>query len=164
MLKSTTAIVALLLISFPLLADTPGITDKWGIAKAETNDGGIVLFRYREKLPDKHFRSQNPHLLSIVWKYKSGSSSTLPNEQTEALMSTFENQTNALEDQALGYLVIIITGQNQREWVWYVADKQKFTQSLNKALGKQEKYPISLDFSEDPAWEMHAEFLKSMKQ
>ena len=44
------------------------------------------------------------------------------------------------------------TGNNLKELVYYIADRERFMDALNTALADHPRYPIEIDFYDDGEW------------
>ena len=55
-------------------------------------------------------------------------------------------------DQVLRH-VYSRTGNNLKEFVYYINDQDKFLEAFNKALSGQPRYPIAINFYQDVGWE-----------
>ena len=46
---------------------------------------------------------------------------------------------------------MVTTGNNIRDWLWYIRDRQTIANIVNVALGN-EPFPIELNVEQDPMW------------
>ena len=44
------------------------------------------------------------------------------------------------------------TGNDLKEFVYYISDRDSFMKNFNKALSGQPRYPLEINFYEDPEW------------
>ena len=123
--------------------------DRWTIAHAE-EDGMALLFRYRNEIPVKD-PAGFPYVLSIVWEYDGDQNLGMPADETLAQMERLEDSLDSIDDRD-ALLMVVVTGNNRREWIWYVDDTSKYMSLLNQALRGKPKFPIDFSASEDPAW------------
>lgn len=56
------------------------------------------------------------------------------------------------------------TGNNLKEFVYYSSSQVEFMDLLNQALAKHERYPIEIDFYEDPQWSEFEKLIKDFKE
>jgi|SRR5712691_2134935 len=124
--------------------------DRWAIAHAE-EDGVPMLFRYRNDLPVKD-TAQFPLLVSILWEYDGSGSTGMPNNEVLAQMERFEDAVDPIDDSGAAFLMVVVTGNNRREWIWYTGDTTRFASLLNRTLRGRPKFPLDLSASEDPGW------------
>jgi len=64
--------------------------------------------------------------------------------------------------EALYLDVYSATGNNLKEFVFYIADREQFMANFNHALRDQPAYPIEINFYEDNEWsdlaKLHQDF------
>ena len=73
-------------------------------------------------------------------------------DELDALHS-FENRLIAeVEKDKSAWLVAILTGRAEREFVFYLQEPQLFLQRLSDMPQEQERYPIEIHLEEDPNW------------
>jgi len=68
----------------------------------------------------------------------------------------------AIEQIDLASLVLVSTGEGLREWTYYAKSEQQFFKALNKALGKQKRFPIQIEVGRDPNWLTYEDFRRSV--
>ncbi|HEY8132536.1 MAG TPA: DUF695 domain-containing protein [Thermoanaerobaculia bacterium] len=124
--------------------------DRWAIAHAE-EDGMPILFRYRNQAPVKD-TTQFPFLVSILWIYEGDADTGMPGNEVLREMERFEDALDSIDDSSAGFLMVAVTGNDRREWIWYTSDTNRFMALLNAALKGRPKFPLDLSASEDPAW------------
>lgn len=65
----------------------------------------------------------------------------------------------AMENAHQGFLAVIITGKQAREWFWYVRDCDETMAIANTALAAAEMSPLEFHFEgEDPDWNVYSQF------
>jgi hypothetical protein len=124
--------------------------DRWAIAHAE-EDGMPILFRYRNESPVKD-TAELPFLVSILWIYDGDATTGMPDNQVLGEMERFEDALDSIDGSGAGFLMVAVTGNDRREWIWYTSDPNRFMSFLNAALKGRPKFPLDLSASEDPAW------------
>src|SRR5438270_10907530 len=124
--------------------------DRWAVAEAE-EDGMPLLFRHRQNLPVKN-SEQFPYLISILWVYDRKRQSGMPDDETLAQMDRVEDALDPIDQSGDAFLMVAVTGNNRREWIWYTDDKARYMQLVHQALPKKTKFPLDFSASEDPAW------------
>ena len=55
------------------------------------------------------------------------------------------------------------TGNNLKEFVYYSSSQNKFMNLLNKTLAGHERYPIEINFYEDPEWSEFKKLIEDLK-
>src|SRR2546430_8858362 len=127
--------------------------DRWAVAQAE-EDGLPLLFRYRQNLPVKN-TEQFPYLISILWLYDGKRQRGMPDDETLAQMDRVEDALDTIDQSGDAFLMVAVTGNNRREWIWYTDDKERYMALVNKALPRQQKFPLDFATSEDPSWQTY---------
>ncbi|HEX9492619.1 MAG TPA: DUF695 domain-containing protein [Thermoanaerobaculia bacterium] len=124
--------------------------DRWAIAHAE-EDGMPVLFRFRSDFPVKD-TAQFPYLVSILWHYDGARNGGMPDEPTLAQMNRVEDALEIIDRAREAFLMLTVTGNNRREWIWYTDDRDRYMALVNRAMPRQPKFPLDFATSEDPSW------------
>lgn len=140
---------------------TESIPDTWAMLQSSEN-GLPILIRMREHAPPKIDTKSYPHLISILWQYDGTESNGMPRSDVNSQMETFENILDSLEERSVAYLVVAITGNNRKEWLWYASDPERYITSINDALSGSPKYPIDIQVSSDPKWETFNAFASNL--
>jgi hypothetical protein len=127
--------------------------DNWTLARTE-EDGKPVAFRYRSMVPTDVRTADYPYLINIYWRFDGSSNDGMPAPELYDRMARLEKMLDPIEGSGMGYLVLSITGNNRKEWIWYVADKQRYMASVNEVLSEvAEPFPVEFESSHDPNWE-----------
>jgi hypothetical protein len=138
-------------------------TDPWLIAQGE-EDGLPLLFRMRELMPEGVQPDKYPHLVNILWQFDTSGSGMPPDDVVDQ-MNEFEDRLDELEGAAIGYMMVSITGNGRKEWLWYVSDTDRYMQRVNRALaGAGARFPVDFQSSEDPTWETFRAFIGGVQQ
>ena len=137
--------------------------DPWLIAQGE-EDGLPLLFRMRELLPAGVEPESYPHLVNIIWQFDS-TGSGMPADDLVDRMNEFEDRLDAVEGGAIGYLMVSITGNGRKEWLWYVNDTDRYMQRVNRVLsGSGARFPVDFQSTQDPTWETFRSFISGVQQ
>jgi uncharacterized protein DUF695 len=140
-------------------AEAEDAADPWTLARTE-EDGLPVILRFRSCIPPGIDTARYPHLVNICWQYDGESTEGMPPPGTHERLLELEQLLDALEGPDLGFLVLAVTGNGRREWIWYVADVQGYLGRLNQALqGQDEPFPIELETNRDPTWSAYTQLL-----
>jgi len=132
--------------------------DPWFIAEGEEDDLPII-FRVREMRPPGVEPRRYPNLISILWAFDK-SESGMPDDETVERMNEFEDCLDALEGPNRGFMMVTITGNGRREWLWYVADTSEFMSGVNRVLASlSAKFPVSFEGAQDPSWQTFRAFV-----
>ena len=143
------------------------MTDKvspaaWGTAVSEDRrHGHAVIFRYTSEPFDDSTRLSQQNLIRLIWQHYGEAG--MPHSETCQRMDALEDAI-ALAGETDGFasLVLVSTGENRREWTYYVGPTTEFMNRLNCGLADQPRYPIEIRISEDPEWEEFAKFKRSV--
>lgn len=69
-----------------------------------------------------------------------------------------------LEKDGFATLALVSTGEDLREWTYYVKSKEEFVVRLNKALAGQSAFPIEIHSANDPTWGMYEKFRAGVRE
>jgi hypothetical protein len=127
--------------------------DQWAILEAE-EDGAPLLFRFRSDIPVKE-TNDFPYLISILWIYDGKRNGGMPDDGTLAMMDRVEDALDWIDDSGAAFLMVAVTGNNRREWIWYASDREHYMAQVNRALPRQQKFPLDFATSEDPSWQTY---------
>jgi hypothetical protein len=152
--------VALLALLFPLFASA----QTWALVRSKhpSLDREIV-FRYQKEFIAGFERSAYPFRVIVMWKHQSESG--MPSVQERQRMDELEDILKpGVEAEGLATLVLISTGENLKEWIFYAKSEEEFMKNLNGALRGQPRFPIQLTASPDPAWQTYEKFRSSVRE
>src|SRR5436305_14015095 len=105
--------------------ETPSLADdEWNVAQLEKN-GKPLLVRYRSERPPGAEAAAFPFLLSATWAYQPNEFG-LPAADEMELMDKFEDAlASALETSQTAHLMVILTGNGERDWLWYASGEEE---------------------------------------
>ena len=133
--------------------------DQWSVAQGETN-GKPLLIRYRSERPQGVTASQFPFLLSATWSYQANEFG-LPSAEEMELMDRFEDAlASSLEGSQTAYLMVVLTNNGERDWLWYTCGEEQAMQQVNQALKGHKPYPVEFSVQKDRAWRAYSQFEK----
>jgi hypothetical protein len=136
----------------PSLAD-----DRWSVAQLEKN-GKPLLVRYRNERPQSVETAAFPFLLSATWAYQPNEFA-LPSADEMEWMDRFEDAlASALETSQTAHLMVILTGNGERDWLWYTHSEAEAMRHVNQALKGHQPYPIQFSVQKDRGWKAYAQF------
>jgi hypothetical protein len=131
--------------------------DRWSVIQAEKN-GKPLLIRYRSERPQGVETAGFPFLLSATWTYQANEVGLPPPEET-GLMDKFEDALeSALEASQTAYLMVILTGNGERDWLWYTCGEAEAMRQVNQALKGHKRYPVQFSVQQDRGWRAYAQF------
>jgi Family of unknown function (DUF695) len=125
--------------------------DPWTIART-MEDGRTVLLRFRSFTPPGIDTADYPHLINIYWRFGGEANEGMPPAPLHDRMALLEQRLDAIEGAGTGFLVLAITGNNRKEWVWYVADTAAYMARVNEVLQADERFPVEFESAADPEW------------
>ncbi|WP_290536986.1 DUF695 domain-containing protein [Alcanivorax sp.] len=126
--------------------------ENWVVAETHV-DGKPVIYKFIHELPDEAQRKKLPWLAVVSWKYDGSETNGLPPSLVNDRMIELENGLEAIEGRKIIYLdVYTATGNNLKEFVFYIADREEFMEKFNESLSGHKPYPIGINFYEDKAW------------
>lgn len=137
----------MLLADEKILPESPS----WVVLQYE-DEGRPFVMKAMETLPPDQDRARFPWLTVIGWHYADADATGFPEADTLAQMERLEEAVETLEQKGLCRFVYSKTGQGQREFVYYIGDRDVFMTAFNEALSGQPRYPLEIEFFEDPDW------------
>ncbi|AFM13965.1 hypothetical protein Turpa_3327 [Turneriella parva DSM 21527] len=152
---------ALVILGFNVMANIMSIdkTEK-GIIGRTTENGRPVIWKFINEIPNDAKRRKLPWLTVISWKYDGDSNNGMPskdvNDQMIRLEETIEQR---LEKKGFCEHANSRTGNNLKEFVYYIANREQFMARFNEALTEHPAYPIEINFYEDPEWKEFASLI-----
>jgi hypothetical protein len=124
----------------------------WSVGEAKIN-GKPVVYKFTNELPDVNIRNSMPWLTVVSWKYDGSDNNGMPPKEINEKMIELEDGLETIEGRQKLYLdVYSATGNNLKEFVFYIADREQFMVNFNKALNGYPVYPIEINFYEDKEW------------
>ena len=121
---------------------------EWAIATAEFEEG-TAIFRVRTDTPSEPNADQYTHAVVIRWEYGADENG-MPDSVTKEAMDLFEDYTAPLQESGKGFLVLVSTGLELREWVYYAKSTNEFMDAFNGLLAGKPRFPIEITFLDDP--------------
>ncbi|MCU7844242.1 MAG: DUF695 domain-containing protein [Candidatus Thiodiazotropha sp. (ex Monitilora ramsayi)] len=126
--------------------------ETWSVGEAKIK-GNPVIYKFMNEFPDEVTRHRLPWLTVVSWKYNGTNNNGMPSEEINESMIKLEDGLETIKDRELLYMdVYSATGNNLKEFVFYIADREQFMANLNKALNGHPVYPIEINFYEDKEW------------
>lgn len=144
------------------MSATAAATEPSKVLLARTyEDGRPVLYKaLMDKLPAAAAREKLPWLTIIEWQYDGSENNGMPPESETIRMATLEDAISAqLEREGFLRHAYSRTGNDLKELVYYVNDRDTFIEAFNAALAGHQRYPIEITFHEDSRWQYLEELL-----
>ncbi len=153
----------LLLLFACLSISAIGHAQTWATAiSTNQSNGRAIVFRYTAEFAPNFDRASQPSRIILAWKYKSekGMPSTSERERMDAMEDAL---SPVLENDGFATLALVSTGEDLREWTYYVRSTDEFLVRLNKALTGKTAFPIEIHTASDPTWSMYEKFKLGVK-
>jgi hypothetical protein len=123
----------------------------WTLYETVDDGDGRKLWQLRESFPADLDAAQYPVAVVVEWTY---SDDGLPDAETLSALHDFERTLGPLDtDAGNSVLVHIIRGNGVSELCFYARDYDRFIDDLNTTLAGRPRYPIAIEFMDDPGWE-----------
>lgn len=129
------------------------------------DEGGLpVIYKFVNEMPPATIIKYLPWLTVIAWKYDGTNNNGMPSKTENQEMITLEETVeNKMENDKVLRHAYSRTGNNLKEFVYYIHDRDQFIDLFNKVLAKQPKYPIEINFYKDPQWKEFQNLLDDFK-
>ena len=152
----------LLTLVVSLLVPALVSAETWATAVSRKGERQIV-FRYLKEMDPGNQRSKQTARIIIVWKYTSENG--MPAQSERLRMEKLEDSLYpALVPDGFATLALVSTGENWREWVFYVKSEAEFFARSKEALQGQSPYPIEIHAAPDPEWKTYEDFRKNVRE
>src|SRR5258708_17182227 len=134
------------LIASGLIAATPA-SDKppnigWVVTISKV-EGHLLSVKVRNTLPAEAQPAKYPNAIEMHWKYPPDDKG-LPSEKVLTQIAKLEAAVDPIQGDRVGYLMMIVTGNGERTWLWYVADPKAFGSALNRPVPGH-RFPLTLN-------------------
>ena len=124
-----------------------------GVIGRDWEDEHPVIYRFVNEPPSHEKMASLPWLTVIAWKYEGSETNGMPPAQVNERMVILEEVLrSAVEKSGFCEHAISRTGNNLKEFVYYIHDRDAFLTKLNDALQSLERFPIEITFYEDVEW------------
>ena len=152
---------AALLVISRLAFATPAV-ETWSTATAtRPSDGWVLVYRFADRLSPELKKSNQPERVTITWRYVG--SNGLPATSERKSMDALEDVINGLGPNT-ATLVIVDTGNNRRQWVYYVESASSFVGAVRNLQSKASAVPLEFETAPDPSWTFHVSFVRSIRR
>lgn len=126
-------------------------------------EGKPVVYRGMQSVPDGEKESDFPTLINIYWPFEKDENNGMPGKSTNKKQIAFEDAIAPLDVNGTSHLMLVVTGNGRKEWIWYVKDSNEWIDKLNVLLSDHEVYPIQIEMENDPEWSTYHKFVASVK-
>jgi hypothetical protein len=115
-----------------------------------------VIWRFVNQSPNSQKREALPWLAVISWRYNGSENNGMPPKAVNARMILLETAIeNEVEKNDFCEHAISKTGNNLKELIYHIHNREAFMEKLNFALEAHEQFPIEINFYEDRQWKEH---------
>src|SRR5688572_1105617 len=123
-----------------------------GIIGRAYEDGNPVIYRFVNEKPSAEIRAELRWLTIIVWPYEGARNNGMPASTANDQMVRLEDALTGIEEEGVLRHAFSRTGNNLKELGYYIHDRQLFLEAFNGAVRNHPRYPIEINFYEDPEW------------
>ena len=137
--------------------------ETWTVAKSSVK-GIPVIYKFMNELPDEITRGKLPWLTVVSWKYDGSTNNGMPTRDVNDGMIELEDSLEAIVGrEAIYFDVYSATGNDLKEFVFYISDQAEFMENFNDAMSGKPRYPIEINFYEDKEWSDLAKLQQDFK-
>lgn len=126
-------------------------------------EGRPVIYRSMQNVPSGERQSDFPTVIYIYWPFEKEENNGMPNQNTNEKQIAFEDAIAPLNVNGTSHLMLVVTGNGRKEWIWYVKDSNKWMDKLNELLRGYEVYPIQIEMEKDPKWSRYHNFISGVE-
>jgi len=137
--------------------------ETWTVAKSSVK-GIPVIYKFMNELPDEITRGKLPWLTVVSWKYDGSTNNGMPTRDVNDGMIELEDSLEAIVGrEAIYFDVYSATGNDLKEFVFYISYQAEFVENFNDAMSGKPRYPIEINFYEDKEWSDLAKLQQDFK-
>ncbi|ERN42646.1 protein of unknown function (DUF695) [Rubidibacter lacunae KORDI 51-2] len=120
-------------------------------------DGLPLIYSFDDSMLSQATIDSFPWLTVISWNYDGTMNNGMPPTEINERMVELENElVRNFDRSSNSKWVFNRTGNNLKEFAYYIKDRDDFLKVLNSALSEHPTYPIEITFYHDPTWkEIH---------
>jgi hypothetical protein len=126
--------------------------ETWSVGESKIK-GMPVVYKFMNELPEENIRNSMDWLTVVSWKYDGSTNNGMPIKEVNDTMIRLEDGLETIKGREKIYFdVYSATGNNLKEFVFYIASRDGFMNNFNEALNGHPAYPIEVNFYEDKEW------------
>lgn len=125
--------------------------DEWLEVRRNVNES-VVLYRYRGAIDPAISFEEYPTLVAVTWEFADYDDPFKFQGSVDEHHNDLEQSLDHMNDGEHAVLVLVRTGKEVKEWVWYVRNFEEWLVNLNKSFSGKPAFPIKIDPYEDPEW------------
>src|SRR5215203_2148646 len=134
----------------------------WSIVPLQNPETGqMAVFRVRFSKPSRPDLASLAWAIVIQWPYDSDQ--PMPPADVNAAQQSFEEALDPLASSSHSELVQVSTGNGLKRWIFYARSREEFMAELNELLSGHPRYPLDIEFFEDPRWELWEDMVKDLR-
>jgi hypothetical protein len=139
--------------------------DEWAVATGE-EDGRMLICRFRQAVPDGIAVGDFPELVTIRWRHGDTGNNGLPEGEVTEKMNGVEERLDSLEGVRTGFLMMVYTGNQRKEWCWYTREVDPFVEAVYATLprGAANEMPLEFEHTHDPRWQAWRDVVVSVER
>ena len=137
--------------------------DSWAAATG-AKDARPVIYRYRMNRPHGADWRSFPLALSVRWPYDVNTQNGMPPAADNEQQCEFEDAIISIGEGHEGSLMLVTTGNGEKQWLFFVQDPEAWIATLNERLTGHDRYPLEIDHWPDAEWTTWHEFIALIKQ
>jgi hypothetical protein len=126
-------------------------------------EGNPVIYRSMQSVPEGEKEADFPTLINIYWPFEKEENNGMPDQNTSERQIIFEDAIASLDVNGMSHLMLVVTGNGRKEWIWYVKDPNEWMGKLNVLLAGHDVYPIQIEMENDPEWSTYHNFVSGVK-
>ncbi len=126
-------------------------------------NGKPIIYRSLHAVPSGERESDFPYLINIYWAFDADANNGLPDAESNEAQIEFENHLESLDKNGISHLMLVVTGNGRKEWVWYVSNIESWLGEFNNLLSERPVYPIEIENDFDPEWNTYHNFVAGVK-
>jgi len=154
-------IASALVAATPPPAPAKPVNIGW-VATVSKQNGNLLSVKVRNDIPTEAQPAKYSNAIEMHWKYAPDAQG-LPAEKTLNQIAKLEAAIDPIQGDRVGYLMLIVTGNGERTWLWYVADPKAFGAALNRLIPGH-PFPITLNTAgKDPNWTTYRAMREKIK-
>lgn len=122
----------------------------------------LLSVKVRDNIAADVQPAKYPNAIEMHWKYDPDDKG-LPTARVLSQFAKLEADLDPIQGDRVGYLMMIVTGNGERTWLWYVADPRAFGAELNRLIPGH-PYPITLNATgQEPDWTTYRAMREKVK-
>ena len=136
-------------------------SDMWATATGEES-GFPLIYRYREHRPRRSKPDSLPSALRVVWRYDGSTNNGMPLPNDNEAQVRFEDAIEKLTEEPDSFLMLVLTGNSRKEWLFYTRTTDEWAAALTRRLAKHPPYPLEISGWPDASWSTWQNFASSV--